>query len=158
MEKHIQSMNYYREALRIYKLKEGKDHISVARTLDRMGSVYINMEKYDAALSTFHNCLEIYQRHLGDKDQDLADVFFNIGIIQRINGQYNDASEQLKRCLGIRKHLGTDHISVVSLNLQSHDTMPQSRYYCCCHTHCCHLVPHFLFIIVFFHYLHNFQG
>jgi CHAT domain-containing protein/Tfp pilus assembly protein PilF len=75
--------------------------------------------KYEEALPSFEQALEIRETRLGPDHQDVAASLHNLGIIYRNLGDYAKAGPLLQRALAIRvKSLGTEHPDV-AISLQN---------------------------------------
>ena len=69
----------YKASLKIKKRELGKNHPSVATTMNNLASVHFAEGRYEKALKYYEKSVRIMIRHLGKEHLNVATVFNNIG-------------------------------------------------------------------------------
>ena len=105
----------YQRSLRIRETKLGKDHPSVATTLNNLAELYRAQGRYADAEPLLRRSLAIDEIKLGKDHPSVATTLNNLAGLYKLQGRYTDAEAILKRSLGIlQSKLGKDHPSVAS--------------------------------------------
>ncbi|MFZ2497858.1 tetratricopeptide repeat protein [Methanosarcina sp.] len=92
----------YEEMLQIFESKLGMEHITVARTLNHLGTLLLHMDDYEEALPLFERALQIYE-NTNPQHPDIAGPINNIGEIYRKLGEYEKAHMYFQRALSVQK-------------------------------------------------------
>ncbi|NLR93039.1 tetratricopeptide repeat protein [Flammeovirga agarivorans] len=92
--RYTEAENTFNEALIL--AREAKDSLSVSRAIYGIGSTYYARGEYDTTLEYYKKSYAISSL-LNDKVR-MADVMNNIGIINLIQKDYEEAEKNLKRC------------------------------------------------------------
>ncbi|CAF2052373.1 unnamed protein product [Rotaria magnacalcarata] len=89
--KHVEALEFYRQALKIYCENLSPDHPNIATCYNNMGLVYDNMKDYGKALSYYENANEIYAKHFPDNHPNIANCCNSIGLVYNSMGDYEKA-------------------------------------------------------------------
>ncbi len=108
----------YKRALEINEQKLGKDHLSVALSLNNLAELYYTTGRYAEAEPLYKRALEIYEEAHGKDHPSVATILNNLAGLYYTTGRYAEAEPLYKRALDIKEQkLGKDHLSVaLSLN------------------------------------------
>jgi len=115
-----EAITTYNEALlhcRHPKKSGVKVQLDAASTMNCLGVVYFHLQKSHAekALECLLNALSIRRELLGSRHPDVATTLNNIGRVNYINGQLDNALRMYDEALGIRRELfGSDHLDVAA--------------------------------------------
>ena len=108
------------EALQIFETAYGADHPWIQYTLNALGILYWNQERYAEARPIFLRSLESIRRTHGDEHPYTAALMNNYGLLLLELEEYEESRAMLERALEIRlKLLPEDHrdITVTRKNL-----------------------------------------
>lgn len=97
-----ETMAAYQDALRIKQNILGSDSLSVAKTMNNIGSVYFSVGEFEPALSTYTEAHRIMTHNLGDDHLDVATLHSNIGDVHLARSQYDTALVRYREALRIR--------------------------------------------------------
>lgn len=87
---------------------------ALALSFNRVGSVYTAKGELDAALSSFHDALDIQRKTLGEDHVEVAKTLHNIGVCHRHNDDWDSALKYYIQAHRIfEKTLGRDHLDTV---------------------------------------------
>jgi len=123
---HLKNQNpkqaeaYLREAVEIMEGR-GND-VAVARTLDVLAAIQMDLEEFDRAESNFKRSLQLRQGSLPDDHPDIAQSLNNLGSLYMRSQRYDLAVPMLEQALDrYRRTLGDRHpqVVVVTYNLGS---------------------------------------
>ncbi|CAF3306309.1 unnamed protein product [Rotaria socialis] len=89
--KHVEALEFYRQALKIYCENLSPDHPNIATCYNNMGLVYDNMKDYGKALSYYEKANEIYAKHFPDNHPNIANCCNSIGLVYNSMGDYEKA-------------------------------------------------------------------
>ena len=111
-----ETMQAYRDALRIKQDVLGRDDLSVGKTLNNIGSVHFSVQQFDQAMEAYAEAKDIMVSNLGPKHLDVATVHSNIGDVHLAKGQSESARERYSEALAIRwSQLGDRDPKVIRL-------------------------------------------
>ena len=107
------ALNYYNQALSIYRGLTKKDQILyqsyLASTLNNLGNLHRNIGKYIEAEKEYLEALEKYRQLAEITPEtylaDVATTLNNLGILHSDTGKYGDAEKELAEALEIRRKL-----------------------------------------------------
>lgn len=87
----------------------------LARSLDRVGEIYFNTEKYDKAEITWWRSLQIKQGILGNFHPAVAHTTNFLAKLHYLLGRYSESESFAKKCLNIyQRCLGREHPTVAT--------------------------------------------
>jgi CHAT domain-containing protein/Tfp pilus assembly protein PilF len=111
--KYIDPLPLAERSLVIREEVLGKGHIDVAKSLNRLATLYFAQGNYQKAEPLYQRALGIRESLLGKKHPDVADSLNNLGSLYFNQGKYQQSEEMHKRALAIReKVLGKEHLDV----------------------------------------------
>jgi Tfp pilus assembly protein PilF len=96
------------EALAIRERLRGRDHLDIAATLVRLGSLAQLSGQGDAE-PLFRRALAIREARLGPESPEVAEVLNDLGTTLAAHGRFDEADAALERTLAIQQHLWGDH-------------------------------------------------
>lgn len=101
----------YGEALKLFNYSPlSKDSITYAHTLDNIGSLYILMNKYNAAEKFLKSAVLLRGKYLGESNPQYGLSLNNLAELYRAKGDYSDEEQLLKNALTIfGEALGKEH-------------------------------------------------
>jgi len=103
----------YREALEIQERVHGREHPSIARTLNKLGLVCKEQGMYTEAEQYYKEALSIREKVYGRTHHTVATILNNLGTIYKEQGMYAKAEVLCKEALEIRRNIyGSMHSSV----------------------------------------------
>jgi tetratricopeptide (TPR) repeat protein len=106
----------YEVALQIKREILGPEHISVAKTLNNIGSVHFLQHNYHEAAASYEQARDILQSNLGCEHLDVCTVTSNLGDVHCSMGQWQRAVKEYRDALNLRwKLLGPTDPKVVRL-------------------------------------------
>lgn len=100
-----ETMAAYKKSLRIKQKVLGKDHLSVGKTLNNIGSVFYLKRDFDGALASYTEAMEIMNANLGAQHPDVATVWSNIGDVHLGKRNLEGALQNYRYALTIRWQL-----------------------------------------------------
>lgn len=106
------AVSYYHKALTIRLNHHGgsEDHISIARSLDKIARAYSDLGDYDRALHFHHKAKHIQKKLLGRDHEDTARTFWHIGNVHYQRGEEEDALIYFNKALDVQKKvLDSEH-------------------------------------------------
>ncbi len=110
---YAQAKPLYERALAIREKVHGKEHPSVATSLNNLAELYKAQSAYKQALPLYERALTIREKALGKKHPDVATSLNNLALLYDAAGEYEQAWQLHKRALSIRKKiLGKRHPDV----------------------------------------------
>ncbi len=110
-----QALQFFEEALRIYKEAFGLDSVEVAICRYNIGILKKALGEAEAALRYFGGALRIHRRTDGDKSLNVANNLFQIGQIYDSFGEKEKSLKCFEECSKIREEiLGKDHLDVLA--------------------------------------------
>jgi hypothetical protein len=68
----------------------GEESVEVARTLNNIGSLQMYLGKFELALITLHQCLNIRVKLLGPASQEVTQTFLKINYLEQQLDAKND--------------------------------------------------------------------
>lgn len=111
-----ETMAAYQDSLRIKQRILGSDSLSVAKTMNNIGSVYFSVKEFEPALSTYEEAHRIMVHNLGNDHLDVATVQSNIGDVHLARSEHDSALARYREALRIRwTQLGGSDPKVVRL-------------------------------------------
>ena len=108
---YLYKQNQFLKALPLYKkaLTLAKDDGYLAKTLNNLGLLYIDLNKYDNAADTFERARDIYEDLAAANPQtyrpDVARTLNNLGILHANVNEYEKATDAYERALAIFEDL-----------------------------------------------------
>uniref|UniRef100_A0A7S2P6C0 Kinesin light chain n=1 Tax=Leptocylindrus danicus TaxID=163516 RepID=A0A7S2P6C0_9STRA len=93
----------YKASLKLKVKDFGNDHVSVATTLNNLGSVYFSNHQYEKSLKSYKRALKIMKKQLGADHLNVATVYNNIGDVHYSLQNDEMALKHYNRALAIRK-------------------------------------------------------
>jgi predicted ATPase/class 3 adenylate cyclase len=103
------------EALAIYR--EMSDEVGIARTLNSLGVVARSIGDLERAERLLAESIERKEK-LGDR-AGIAVSLGNLGVLSTDRGRLEDAVDYMRRALAIDEEIGTDSVTVATVNLGS---------------------------------------
>jgi len=87
------ALSTYTQALVIFKQLHGDnvDHENIAKSLNAIAFALNNLNRVDEADDMFKQALTMRKRLYGQEHQLVAESLTNLGLIQRITGQWEEA-------------------------------------------------------------------
>ncbi|MEM8898185.1 MAG: DUF3856 domain-containing protein [Bacteroidota bacterium] len=116
--RYTEAIDSFQEALRIYRklTKENpqKYESDVALTLNNLGNVYTNLNRYTGeAIASFQEALRIYRKLAKENPQkyesDVASTLNNQGLAYVDLNRYTEAVDSYQEALGIRRKLAKEN-------------------------------------------------
>ncbi len=105
----------YQRAITIKEKAMGREHPSVAATLNNLAELYRAQGKYEDAEPIYKRSLTINEKALGPEHPSVAATLNNLAELYRAQCKYEDAEPLYIRSLGIKgKALGPEHPSVAA--------------------------------------------
>jgi len=106
----------YETALQIKRDILGPEHISVAKTLNNIGSVYYTQRNYNQAAESYEQARDILKLNLGETHLDICTVTSNLGDVHFCLQQWKRAVAEYRAALQLRwRLLGPTDPKVVRL-------------------------------------------
>ena len=113
--KYAEALAALQRALALYQKRLGPEHISVARTLDGIATVYIDQGKLEDAYDLDRQALTIAEKALGATHPSLTIFLNNMGNCLLFLGRYTEALESLERALDIATTtMGPEHPATIA--------------------------------------------
>ncbi len=107
---------FFKRALIIEEKMLGKDHPSVASTLNNLAEVYVNLSRYAEAELLFKRALIIKEKMLGKDHPTVATTLSNLALLYMELERYEEAEPLINRALAnTEKALGKDHPTVATM-------------------------------------------
>lgn len=100
-----ETLESYEMALHIKREILGPDHISVAKTLSNIGSVYYLQENFHDAAAFYEHARDILTINLGDDHLDVCTVTSNLGDVHCSMKQWQRAVEEYRAAFKLRWRL-----------------------------------------------------
>jgi tetratricopeptide (TPR) repeat protein len=113
---HREAMASFTEALWLYRLSFGYDHVDIAVTYVNIGRLHlIAWNEPQQALEAFHEALRVFKMFLGDSHRNTAAVYYNLAMTHVFLQEFGRAIEYFDLCLHIQRcMLGNFHLDVAS--------------------------------------------
>lgn len=99
----------YQKALKIRLEVFGENHPIVAQSYTSIGSVHMNLKKYELALEYYQNALRIRLKTLDGPHSNLVDSYRNVGACYVKLGEYQKALEYYFNALEICLQIGIEN-------------------------------------------------
>lgn len=107
---HEAGIALLRQALPLYRKALGPDHPNVSRTLNRIGTAFYNLKRYDEALDAYRSALEATRRTLGARHPTVAVRLGNMSLVLQDQGRLEEALKALLEAMVIEERaLGSNH-------------------------------------------------
>src|SRR5579875_1532888 len=104
----------FRQALRIWELQWGPEHVEMAWPLNNLANLYTILGKYAQAEPLYQRALRIWEQ-LGLNHQLVSHPLNGLGNLYSEQGKYAQAEECYQRALSTwEQQLGTEHVDVAS--------------------------------------------
>ena len=104
---------YWLATIKQKRLRLGRFHPEVAKSLHNMGSVQLGQGRYEKALASFQAALAIRKKVFSPDHPGLASSYNNMGLVYWSQGRHAQALEAFLNTLAIeQKALGSDHPDV----------------------------------------------
>jgi tetratricopeptide (TPR) repeat protein len=120
-----QSVDLFKECLKIRIREEGKNSLNVAKTCEQLGSALLSLGQHEDALKLYVTSLEIFKDIYGESAVPCARVMLDIATLYSYKQQFDLALVQLTACLQfIEIHHGkeSEEVATVLLRIgQVHD-------------------------------------
>lgn len=87
------AMELFQQALSLRKQCLGPNHVDVATTLNNIGRIHVQRDRFDEALKYYQNALRIRRVCLGTDSLDYAATAFNAGQSLHQKGDFDEAIE-----------------------------------------------------------------
>ncbi len=119
---HEKGIALLQQALPLYRKALGPDHPFVSRTLNRIGSAYYNLKRYDEALAAFREALEATRRTLGTRHPTVAVRLGNMALVLQDQHRLEEALQDLLESMAIEEQaLGPTHprLAITHANLSN---------------------------------------
>jgi len=115
-KRYNDALNYFKQALVIYKIVYDDNHVDVARTLNDMGNTYHQLENPTEAFNYSQQALNIHIA-IPNNGPNISMSLNSIGCFCDLQGYYDRALEYHQRALEIRTELYGDNHSTVADSL-----------------------------------------
>lgn len=115
-KRYNDALNYFQQALVIYKIVYGDNHVDVARTLNDMGNTYHQLQNPTEAFNYSQQALNIHIA-IPNNNPNISMSLNSIGCFCDLQGYYDRALEYHQRALAIRTELYGDNHSTVADSL-----------------------------------------
>ncbi|MEK8017271.1 MAG: tetratricopeptide repeat protein [Candidatus Parabeggiatoa sp.] len=110
---YAQAKPLYERALAIREKMLGKEHPSVATSLNNIAGLYYAQGAYEQALPLYERALAIWEKMLGKEHPSVANSLNNLALLHYAQGAYEQAKPLLERALKIaNKFFKSDHPDV----------------------------------------------
>ena len=110
---YAKAIEFYDQALPIFKKALGPEHVSVAQTYNNLGTAWSDLGEYAKAIEFYDQALPIYKKALGPEHVYVASTYNNLGLALAARGEYSKAIEFYDQALPIyKKALGPEHVYV----------------------------------------------
>lgn len=119
---HEAGISLLREALPLYQKALGPDDPAVSRTLNRIGTAYYNLKRYDEALDAYRRALDATRRTLGARHPTVAVRLGNMSLVLQDQGKLEESLQALLESKAIEEGaLGPNHprLAITHSNLAS---------------------------------------
>jgi tetratricopeptide (TPR) repeat protein len=110
------------EALPLYEKTLGPDDPAVSRTLNRLGTAYYNLKRYDEAIDAYRRALEATRRTLGPRHPTVAVRLGNMSLVLQDQGKMEESLQALLESMSVEESaLGPTHprLAITHSNLAS---------------------------------------
>lgn len=101
------AMDMYSEALWLYRVCFGHEHVDVAMTMLHIGQVHMEWHEFVEAREAFNEALKVFESVLGTQHRNVATTLFYLAQLQVREGRlgealalYEEAVEIQRECLG----------------------------------------------------------
>lgn len=101
---YLEAEKLAKEALTIAKETFGKDHPTVASSLDMLAMIYYTERKYGQAEPLYKETLAIREKTLGSDHPDVVSVLANMVELYKTIGKSDEAKKLTERIEGIRSN------------------------------------------------------
>ncbi|CAF0897422.1 unnamed protein product [Didymodactylos carnosus] len=109
------ALELYIQALEIFEMHYGNEHIETALTLNSIGLVYHKRGHYVRSLDYHEKSLRIKQKQLPSAHCDIATSLMNIGSVYRKMNEFNRSLEYYQKSLEMKKKLlPPEHIAIAA--------------------------------------------
>ncbi|HWB75248.1 MAG TPA: tetratricopeptide repeat protein, partial [Nannocystaceae bacterium] len=109
----VGAMDSFERALAIHEAAYGRDHPSIAYTLNNLAVVLDELQRPADALPLYRRALAIREHTVGPEHPYVAQTLANIGLSLQISGEHEQAIESYLRALAIfEKHDAPDAVQV----------------------------------------------
>ncbi|MBI4782011.1 MAG: tetratricopeptide repeat protein [Oscillatoriophycideae cyanobacterium NC_groundwater_1537_Pr4_S-0.65um_50_18] len=125
-----QAESWLQQARTAAESRFGKDHLSVAQSLNHLAEFYRSLGRYGEAEPLLARSLSILESQLGMQHRSVAQSLNNLAELYRSLGRYGEAEPLLTRSLSIlESQLSADHLDIAtSLNSLAVLYSAQGRY------------------------------
>lgn len=107
---YVKSLNYFQQALTIFKSTLGEKHTQTATVLQNIAIIYWHQGLFGNSLEYALQALTIFKSTLGEQHLQTAKSLDSVGVIYGEQGQYDEALYYFQEALLIRlKVLGIEH-------------------------------------------------
>ena len=131
-DKFKEALVYSTDSLKVLKSSGDKYELLSAQTQVYMAKLLFLKKQYDDATSLLDSTLQVYDKLNGVKDEKVATIFFLKGkIFAKQKGYFNQAIDEFKKCLAIRKeqNKGIESEAIAEVLLEVGDVLlDQSKY------------------------------
>ena len=116
-EKYTEASGYYEDAIRQARLAYGENSWTEGLLRDRLGTLYSEMGRHDAALEQRSKTVEIFNLAIGPNNAQYAMAVLNLGLAHAAADQREKAEEHLLNAYQKIKQLyGANHIRVFNVD------------------------------------------
>ncbi|MCP4214670.1 MAG: tetratricopeptide repeat protein, partial [bacterium] len=113
------AIEYYEQALDIYKKIHGESHQYTAAALNNLGTAWGALGENRKAIDYFEQALEIWMEAYGEKHQNVAVCLNNLGIARNTLSEHRKAIEYFEQALEIDREVSGNRHPDVSRDLNS---------------------------------------
>jgi len=93
--------SYYKRSLAVWKKSAESNSPNYGRTVQNLGTVYLEERKYDEAGALFEQALTIKESSLGPQSPEVANALNGLAVSDVFRGYYAEAEPFCKRALAI---------------------------------------------------------
>jgi tetratricopeptide (TPR) repeat protein len=108
------AMDMYSEALWLYRVCLGHQHVDVAMTMLHMGQVHMEWEEFTEAKEAFGEALKVFENVLGSNHRNVATTLWYMAELQVLEQNFGQALEYFEESLEIQRQCLGDHHSDVA--------------------------------------------
>lgn len=100
-----QALDHYEHALTIFEQQLGREHPTVASSVNNLGNVYFRLGDYEGALAQYSRALELREAVFGPGHPLIGSTLNNLGNVHQERGDYDSALDFYRRSLALREQI-----------------------------------------------------
>ena len=118
-KKYVKALLVAKHSLKVAEEKIGPESLRAAKSLNKLGEIYIHQKKYNQAEKNLKLALKIREEKLGPSHSVVATSLNNLGVLYHYKGKYNKAEKLHKKVLAMRKKSFGFYSSAVETSLHN---------------------------------------